>query len=190
MAGLDPENNKEWLHFHLQKCYTPYMDALGCLFAITDKEVQKMKKEAGAEGWKKIESWFINDTAKTTGEKNAKMMWELATNLKQIHELTRRRDGPLFGEYHHRGDGGDGGEGDPRTIRSRPFSLAEALGVNDVNAQKKQSGESGASTNSRSKPYMEVEDMFAVAKEEEIKERMQLERQESQKKKSFWSFGS
>jgi hypothetical protein len=162
------------------------MEAMGCLFAITDREVQKMKKEAGAEGWKQIETWFINDAAKTAGENNAKMMWELANNLKKVHETTRQRDGPLFGEHTRSGSRNNNSaseEQEPRTIRPRPFSIAEAMGVNEVAFSSQGTG----STAKDKKSHAEVEDMFFVAKEEELKERVQ---REDPRKKSFWSFGS
>lgn len=148
---------------------------MGCLFSITDREIQKMKEEAGADGWKKIEAWFINDVAKTAGENNAKKMWELTTNLKQIHETTRRRDGHLFGEKRPENNGSD----ESQNIRPRPFTLAEAMGINDVKDSK--------NTTSQKKSHLEVESIFAIAKEEEIRERSQ---QEKEKKKSWWRFGS
>jgi len=97
-AAMDPDDQMEWFHYHLQKCYTPYMDAVGCVVNVGDKEIQSMKKEAGPEGWSAIQQKFIQDAARTAGETKARMMWEMATNMKEIHEKTRQRDGHLFGE--------------------------------------------------------------------------------------------
>ena len=181
LADSDPNNHTQWFHYHLQKCYTPYMDAVGCLYSVTDKEVQKMKREAGPEGWKQLEATFIADTAKSVGENKARMMWELSTNLKEIHETTRQRDGHLFGEQPKPGThAGNTTQQQQQQQQQQPRNLAEAMGVS------KYTNKQTPVANKRS--HLEVEDMFATAKREELKEKM-MEAKKEQQSKSFWKFG-
>ena len=74
------------------------MDAMGCVVDIADKEIQQMKQDAGPEGWNFLKTKFIQDAARTMGENKARTLWEYSTNIKEIHEKSRQRDGPLFGE--------------------------------------------------------------------------------------------
>lgn len=176
VANKDPDDHNQWFHHHLQKCYTPYMDAVGCLYNIADKEVRKMKREAGPEGWKRLEADFVADTAKSVGETKAKMMWELSTNLKQIHETTRRRDGHLFGETPRstKNTKNVGSNNNSQQQQQQPRNMAEAMGLSGTAAAKRS--------------QLEVEDMFSTAKKVELKEQMV----EAKKKEnaSFWKFGS
>lgn len=95
---MDPENHNRWMHYHLQKCYTPYQDGVGCIVNVQDKEIQKMKKEAGPKGWELVKEKFIQDHAKKVGGREAKRLWEMSTNLKEIHEKSRQQYGHLYGE--------------------------------------------------------------------------------------------
>ncbi|CAB9507667.1 expressed unknown protein [Seminavis robusta] len=97
-ADKDPENHAQWRHYHLQRCYTPYMDALGCVVNWRDKEVQKMKREAGPEGWKILQDRWIHDVAQNVGATKAKHLWEMSTNMKELYEQARQREGPMYGE--------------------------------------------------------------------------------------------
>jgi tRNA nucleotidyltransferase (CCA-adding enzyme) len=71
---------------------------VGCVLAVQDKEIQKMKQEAGPEGWALIKEKFIQDHAKQVGAHEAKRMWEMSTNLKEMHEKQRREYGYMYGE--------------------------------------------------------------------------------------------
>lgn len=180
-AAMDPDDHMEWFHYHLQKCYTPYMDAVGCVVNVGDKEIQKMKKEAGPEGWKVIETKFIQDAARTAGETKARMMWEMATNMKEIHEKTRQRDGHLFGETpSSQPQPSSNNNNNSRTTTTSLNDVAEAMGVSEYLVNKN----NGPPTK---QSHLEVEEMFRFAREQEIKQ--QMKEAAEKEKKPFWRFG-
>ena len=158
------------------------MDAVGCLYGVADKETQKMKREAGPEGWKQLKEQFIAKTAKSVGENKARMMWELSTNLKEIHETTRQRDGHLFGEHNYQPKQNNDDTSDARTTQQQPQprNLSEAMGVAKYTSQQ---------TATVSNPsHLEVEDMFARATRAELNKKM-VEAKKSEQSKPFWKFG-
>jgi len=181
-AAMDPDDQMEWFHYHLQKCYTPYMDAVGCVVNVGDKEIQSMKKEAGPEGWSAIQQKFIQDAARTAGETKARMMWEMATNMKEIHEKTRQRDGHLFGEKSStppplsNNNNNVSRASTPSTLND----VAEAMGVSEYLYNKN----NGPPTK---QSHLEVEEMFRFAREQEVKQ--QMKEAIEKEKKPFWRFG-
>jgi len=186
-AGKDPQTagGNEWFHYHLSKCYTPYMDAVGCLHNITDKEVQKMKRELGSDGWKKMKETFIHDAAKKVGENKAKMMWELSTNMKEIHERTRKRDGPLFGESplsvqkQNQSTTTAAAAAAAAATLPPPRCLSEAIGL---------SSPVSTTGNKQEQDQVEVENMFAAAKRVQLNEN-KVKQQQEQNKSIFGKFG-
>ena len=170
---MDPENHGQWLHFHLQKCYTPYMDAMACLVDIKDKEISKMKHEAGPEGWKHIEKKWIHDVARQVGENKAKQMWEMSTNFKEIFEKTRQRDGHLYGEPTTATASGGAADNNNTAL---PRTMAEIMADGNV-----------ASINSgppRNLAHERIETLMAMAKQKQLQQQ-----RENEEKKSFWPFG-
>lgn len=99
--GLDPENLTQWMHYHMHKCYTPYQDAIGCVLGVQQKEIQNLRNQAGPEGWEAIKARFIRENAPKMGLAKAKQSWEYQTNMKEIHDRARERDGHMFGEVHN-----------------------------------------------------------------------------------------
>jgi hypothetical protein len=180
----DPENQSMWLQYHLQKCYTPYMDAMGCLVNVKDREVSKWKQEAGPDGWKLIEQKWIHDAARKVGENKAKMMWELTTNFKQIFDNTRQRDGHLYGEQPTEPDKNNNSTTtSTSTATELPTSMIEIMGMGDL-----PSYQTGVPKNSS---HERLETLMARAKQNQLQQQQQQrEREEAMAKKSFWtSFG-
>jgi hypothetical protein len=173
----DPDDQPAWLHFHLQKCYTPYMDAMACLVNLKDREISKWKQDAGPEGWKLIEKKWIHDTAQKVGENKAKMMWELSTNFKEMFEKTRQRDGHLYGEQPTPDNNAATSTSSSSSATALPRSMAEVMGMADL-----PNFQTGPPRNSS---HERLETLMARAKQKQLQE--QREREEA--KKSFWAFG-
>ena len=158
------------------------MDAIGCMYGQMDAEIQQLKREAGPEGWQQMKEKFITDNAKSVGENQARMMWEFQTNIKDIHERTRQRDGHLFGEKNYRGGDATSTPQQQQMQQQQlppPRDLEEAMGLNLYT-----SPQTAAVANPS---HQEVENMMASITRAELNKRKE---QAKKKEKSFWKFGS